>query len=160
MAGSTSKKIVAVRFDREPVQGFVSPQTYLQDAGVEILTAAGSVVTLPYSELKAVCFVWDFESLPVWKQNRTFQSRPKTAGLWLRIAFRDGDVLEGIAPNNLALIEHYGWTVTPADAGLQNQRIFVPRTAVTEVSVMGVVGSPLRRKARPKPPVEQLKIFD
>lgn len=160
MAGSTSKKVVAIRFDREPVSGFISPHSYLQEAGVEILTASGSVATLPYSEVKAVCFVRDFEGPPVWKENRSFQNRPKTTGLWLKIQFRDGDSVEGMMANNLTLTETQGWTVTPPDSGVHNQRIFVPRAAAIEVKVLGVVGSPLRRKPVPKPPSEQLKIFE
>ena len=35
MAGSTNKKVIITRFDREPVLGFVNPQTYLLVEGVE-----------------------------------------------------------------------------------------------------------------------------
>jgi hypothetical protein len=159
VAGSTSKKVVAVRFDREPLTGFISPQTYLQPDGVELLTAGGAVVTVPYSELKALSFVRDFGG-PAWKENRSFPNRPKLEGLWLRVQFRDGDSLEGVISNNLLLMEIQGWTVTPPDAGAQHQRVFIPRAAATEVKVLGVVGSPLRRRAKAKPSEDQLKIFE
>ena len=70
MAGSTSKKVVAVRFEREPVQGFVNPHAYLQAGGIELLTATGAALVLPYREVKAVRFVRDFDSGPPWKENR------------------------------------------------------------------------------------------
>ncbi len=161
MAGSTSKKIVAVRFDREPVQGFVNQQTFLQEAGIELLTASGSALTIPYSDLKAVCFVRDFDSTgTVWKEHRAFSNRPKLEGLWVRLEFRDGDTLEGVLPNDLMLVEPAGPTLSPADPGFQNQRVFVPRAALIHLQVLGVVGSPLRRKRKQPAAKEQLKMFE
>ncbi len=160
LAGSTSKKIVAVRFDREPVYGFIDPQAYLREAGVEVLTSEGSLVILPYSEVKALCFVRDFGAGPVWPENRAFSNRPKTEGLWVRLEFRDGDALEGIVPNNLLTLEPPGLAVTPPDAGFHNQRVFVPRAALSSVKVLGVVNSPLRRGAKAKPSKDQLKMFE
>ena len=162
MAGSTSKKIVAVRFDREPVQGFIDPQSFVRPAGLELLTITGALVTLPHEEVKAVCFVRDFEPNPSWKMNRAFTNRPKTAGLWLRLHFRDSDTLEGVIANDLLLIEPLGFAIAPPEAGFQNQKIFVPRAALTRVQVLGVVGSPLRRRAKRSKPGEreQLKMFE
>jgi hypothetical protein len=160
LAGSTSKKIVAVRFDREPIHGFIDPQGYLQETGIEILTSEGAVVTLPYSEVKAVCFVRDFSGGPVWPENRMFSNRPKTEGLWVRLEFRDGDTLEGILPNNLLAVDPPGLAITPPDAGFHNQRVFVPRTALLSVKVLGVVNSPLRRATKKKPSKDQLKMFE
>ncbi len=161
MAGSTSKKIVAVRFDREPVQGFVDPHGYLQETGIELLTNAGAIVNLSKEEVKAVCFVKDFEANPTWRTNRTFSNRPKTEGLWVRLHFRDGDTLEGIIANDLLQVEPLGFAIAPPESGFQNQKIFVPKAALTHVQVLGVVGSPLRRRAKPEPAEkEQLKMFE
>lgn len=158
MSGSTSKKIVAIRFDREPLRGFVNPVAYLQPGGIEVLTSSGSVVTLSYTEVKALCYVKDFESASAWKVNRAFASRPKVEGLWVKIRFRDGDTMEGLIGNNLLLMEELGFSVAPPDGGFQN-RIFVPRAAVTHIQVLGVVGSPIHR-ARKAKPEDQLKIFE
>ena len=51
---------MVTRFDRETLPGYVNPQTYLQDSGLELLTPEGTVSLLPYSDLKLVCFVRDF----------------------------------------------------------------------------------------------------
>ena len=48
----------------------------------------------------------------------------------------------------------------PPDPYSNNQRLFLPRAALTELQVLGVVGSPLRRP-KPKPVVkEQIGLFD
>ena len=45
---------------------------------------------------------------------RTFLSRPKLDGLWLRLTFRDGDVQEAVMPNNLLFVEPHGFQSDPA----------------------------------------------
>lgn len=158
MSSSTSKRVRVLRFDREPVDGFVHPQTFQTPQGVEMLSRDGNILTLPYNEVKVVCFVQDFEDPPPDLNNRTFQSRPKTAGLWIRVAFRDGALLDGIFPNNLLQMEPYGFTFTPPDLAVSPQRVFVPRTAVKSLHVLAVVGSGLGRSK--KPDERQISIFD
>ena len=160
MAGSTSKKVVISRFDREPVSGFVDPRNYLLTDGVEVLTPLGARSVIPYLDIKTVCFVRDFEEGENLRERRLFNSRPKMEGLWVRMSFRDGEVMDGLMANNLLAIDMYGFTVTPPDPSSRNQKVFVPRTALRELAVVGVVGSPLRRQ-KPKPEVEgQGKLFE
>jgi hypothetical protein len=82
-------------------------------------------------------------------------------GIWVRLLFRDGDSLEGMLPNNMLLVEPAGFSIIPPDPTFQNQRIFVPRPALREVQVLGVVGSPLKRRDAKKPVTEgQLDMFE
>jgi hypothetical protein len=149
LASSTTKKAVIRRFQRENLAGFVNPAAYLQSGGIELLSADGQVTIIPYDEVKTVSFVREFDS-PGEPERQLFQTRPKMAGLWLSFKFRDNEVMEGILPNNLLHIEPHGFVVVPPDPYGNRQRIFVPRTAVLSVEVLGVVGSPLKkRKAKP-----------
>jgi hypothetical protein len=159
VAGSTNKKIVLRRFDRESVHGFVNPQSYLQPGGVEVLTTSGTVHLVPYEEVKVLHFVRDFESGDPWAEHRVFLTRPKAVGLWVRMRFRDGEVMDGMLPNNLLPLEPYGFTVVPPTAG-SSGRAFVPRAALAEIQVVSVVGSPVRPvKTKPKPK-EQIELFE
>ena len=147
------------RFDRESLPGFVNPQSYLQAEGLELLSPAGTVGVIPYSEVKFVCFVRDFQQGEPRKELRLFGTRPKMEGLWLRLRFRDGDQMDGMLLNNLLQLDPYGYSVVPPDPEFQNQRIFVPRAALSEAKVMGVVGSALRIR-KPKPVAkEQIELF-
>lgn len=162
-ASSTSKKVLVSRFDRDTLSGFVIPQTYLSEASIELLTAGGSVQRVPYAEVKLVCFVRDWGQGEPSRELRVFTSRPKMEGLWMRMTFRDGEVMDGILANNLLLLESTGFSVIPPDPSFQNQRIFVPKVALTSLSVLGVVGTPLRhlRKAKPVEKEEQqIRLFD
>jgi len=153
VAATTNKKVLVARFDRETLRGFVqSPGGFGPDS-FELLSPEGALQVVPYAETKAVCFVRDFDSEETWRG--MFAARPKSAGLWVRLVFRDGDSTEGMIPNSLLLIEPFGFNIIPPDATFQNQRIFVPRVALTDVQVLGVIGSPLRRKPAKKAPKEE-----
>jgi len=160
VASSTNKKVLIARFDRAPLQGFVQTPEGLQAEAVELLTPDGNLIQVPLSETKAVCFVRDFENTESWRKHRSFATRPKTAGLWVRLKFRDGDTLEGLLPNNLMLMEPNGYSILPPDPTFQNQRMFVPRMALEGVEVLGVIGSPLRKRAKPTEGDSQLKMFE
>ncbi len=160
MAVSTTKKVLVTRFDREALSGFVNPQSYLLAEGLELLSQSGAVSIVPYQEIKFVCFVRDFQQGEPRKELRLFGTRPKMEGLWVRMRFRDGDAMDGMLANNLLALDSYGFSVIPPDPGFQNQRIFVPKAALSGLQVLGVVGSPLRLR-KPKPAAkEQLEMFD
>ena len=160
MAGSTNKKVLVSRFDREPLSGFVNPQSYLLSDGLELLSPEGAVTVVPYQEVKLVCFVRDFQQGEPRKELRLFTTRPKMEGLWIRVRFRDGDVMDGVLNNNLLQLETHGFSVIPPDPGFQNQRVFIPKAALSGIQVLGVIGSPLRfGKTKPKPK-EQIDLFE
>lgn len=158
MASSTAKKVIVRRFDRESVSGFVNPFSYLQPQAIEVLKPDGALALLPYSDVRCVAFVKDFEdeaaSRPI------FLTRPKLEGLWIRMVFRDGEVMDGILPNNLLAWEVAGYTVTPPEPDGNHQKVFVPRQALRSIQVLGVVGSPLRgKKKKPAAGDDQPTLF-
>lgn len=159
MAASTTKKVVIRRFERESLSGYVNPAGFLQPEGAELLSEDGNVSKIPYPEIRTISFVREFDN-SAGPERQVFQTRPKMAGLWVSFKFRDGDVMEGIMPNNLLQLEHYGFSVIPPDPFSNTQRLFVPRSALLTVQVLGVIGSPLKR-LRPKPaPKEQFGLFE
>lgn len=159
MAGSTTKKALIQRFDKEALSGYVHPLSYLQLTGVELLSALGNVATVPYEEIKTISFVRDFESAAD-ATRRVFNTRPKMAGLWMSFQFRDGDVMEGVMPNNLLPLELYGFTIIPPDPYSNQQRVFIPRTALRAVEVLGVVGSSLKKRKPKAAAKEQIGLFE
>ncbi len=162
MGGSTSKKVVIQRFDRESIRGVVNPASYLRAEGVEVLTQSGSLMTLPYGEVKAVCFVRDYEATPGAPEKRLFHARPKMEGLWVRMRFQDGELMDGLLANSLLEIQPFGFTVVPPNPSSNNQRIFVPRAALRDFHVLAVIGSPLRprRTTAKAAPETQMEMFE
>ena len=152
MASSTAKMVVVRRFDRENLTGFVNPLSYLQPHNVELLKPDGALVLLPYEEVKSVCFVKDFEAEA--ESRRIFLTRPKLEGLWIRMKFRDGEVMDGILPNNLLAWEIAGYTVTPPEPDANNQRVFVPRSALQSIQdSLGLAEAPTAPAYKGKPDI-------
>ena len=158
MSTSTSKKAVILRFDRDSLSGFLNAQDFATPDGVELLTKSGQVQLVPYSEVQLICFVKEFgDSADVFTK-RQYTARPKTAGLWVRFKFRNGESLEGLLSGNLLQIEPYGFAATPPDPAMQ--RIYVPRAALSDLEVLGVIGSALKKpKAKPIS-ADQLAMFE
>ena len=79
----------------------------------------------------------------------------------MKLVFRDGDSLEAILANNLLLMEPLGFQLIPPDPTFQNQRIFVPKEALRQAHVLGVMGARPPKKPAPKKPgdEEQLEMF-
>ena len=118
---------------------------------MELLKPDGHAADAALHEVKSVCFVRDFEGET--DSGRIFMNRPKLEGLWVRMVFLDGEVMDGILPNNLLVWEPAGFTVTPPEPDANNQKVFVPSEALRSIQVLGVVGSPLRGKRKKADPM-------
>ena len=164
MASSTAKHVVVYRFERQPVDGFVNPATFLLAEGIELLTKSGAVHMIPYAELKAVCFIGEPSRFDLFETPVLFERRPRLPGLWTRFTLRDGGQIDGILPHNLADWPAAGFMFTPPRAPNLGQRVFVPRAALAHTEFQGVIGVAAGAKEKParKPPVTegQLEMFD
>jgi hypothetical protein len=146
---STYKKVVVRRLDHGLVKGFVDPTSYLDPSGIKMLDREGRALVIPLNEIKGVFFVKDFDGNRQRAERKLFQSRPRLAGLWVKMTFKDTEVLEGLLPSNLVEISPEGFLLTPADLYSNNLKIFVPRTALSEINVLGVISDGrLRRLAQ------------
>ena len=142
---STHKKVIVRKTDRDSVNGFVAPANFVVDGKLELLNTTGNVVAIDLRDIKAVYFVRDFSDADVLTR-KTFTTRPRTEGLWVRIKFKDNDMIEGILPNDLALNPADGFLVNPPDLRSNTQRIFIPRSALASVNVLAVIGAARRRR--------------
>ncbi len=141
---STHKKVIVRKMDRDTINGFVGA-SFVADGKLEMMNTAGNVVLIPLTDVKGVFFVREFgdsDSL----LRKTFTTRPRSEGLWVRLKFRDNDTIEGMLPNNLAQISNEGFLINPPDLRSNTQRIFVPRSALSELTVLAVIGGAQRRK--------------
>lgn len=143
---STHKKVIVELNDRKSFRGYLNPARLGQLDPVDLLTQDGAHEELPLARIRSIYFVRDFED-DFEPERRAFLSRPKLDGLWLRLRFLDGQSLEGVVPNDLLSLLDNGIQITPPDLNSNTDRIFVPRTALSEVTVLGVVGIARRKPA-------------
>jgi len=155
---STHKKVIVRKLDRDSINGYVAPANFVHEGKLELLNTAGNVVAIDLREIKGVYFVREFgetESLP----RKTFTTRPRTEGLWVRLKFKDNELLEGMMPNDLSLTTAEGFLVNPPDLRSNTQRIFVPRTALESLTVVAVIGATHRRRKGLPSDVRQVPMF-
>jgi hypothetical protein len=149
LKSSTHKKVIVRKMDRDAMQGYVAPASFVVDGKLELMNTAGKVVVIDLTDVKGVYFVREFADLDA-SVRKTFVSRPRTEGLWVRLKFRDNDMIEGLMPNDLAHLSSDGFLINPPDSRGNLQRIFVPKSALAELTVLSVIGGPAARRRRPR----------
>jgi hypothetical protein len=145
-ASSSLKKVIAVQSDGTVQRGYISPAGLGREENLSLLTQDGERKEIPLKDIRCVYFVRDFT--PSYEPSRKeFLSRPKLDGLWVRLKFHDDDILEGVVPNDLLAILDSGVHITPPDMQGDTLRMFIPRAALAEMKVLGVVGIARRKPA-------------
>src|SRR5262249_2281127 len=145
------------KIDRDTVNGYVSPSHVAHDGKLQLLNTSGNVVAIELADIKCVYFVREFgdsDSL----SRKTFTTRPRAEGLWVRIRFKDGEVLEGLMPNDLSLTTPEGFLINPPDLRSNVQRLFIPRVSLESLTVLAVIGG-TRRQRRGAEDFRQVPMF-
>jgi len=162
---SAHKKVIVRRFTGETLPGYLPLAGFTRNRIVDLLDLEGRVISLAINDIKHICYVRDYNlhdtSNPERLTRRTFLAKPRSEGLWLRLTFRSGDILEGLAPIDVTLaddlINDTGLQLTPPDVRSNTQRIFVPRTSITDLQLLAVITTPSRRKPLPASSVPSLQ---
>jgi len=118
---NSRKKVIVRRFSGDTLPGYLPPASIAHNNAIDLLDLTGRILSLPLNDIKTVCYVRDFNLAdtqnPERLTRRNFLARPRSEGLWLRLTFRTGDLLEGLAPTDRtlldALIDDAGLFLTP-----------------------------------------------
>lgn len=137
---TTRKKVVVLLLDRTSIRGYADPLALGLTQEIDLLTPDGEHRSIEFENVKSVYFVREFVE-PFEPERKTFLSRPKLDGLWVRLLFRDDDLMEGIVSNDLLDLLDKGVHLTPPDLHGNSLRMFIPRSALSEMRVLGVVGA-------------------
>lgn len=149
---SARKPVIVRKFSRDWCAGYAGLGISREATELEILDLNGKVLRMAWQQVKWVCYVRDLPSANGDQANperilrKRFSIRPRTAGLWLRLKLADGDELEGLAANDLSLIEGPGLLLVPPDTRSNTQRIYVPRQAIQALEVLSLIGAPGRKR--------------
>ena len=137
--------------DRNLLRGYLNPSKLGEGETLELLTPDGEQKNFAVKDVRSIYFVREFAD-DFEPERKAFLSRPKLDGLWVRLKFRDEESIEGVVPNDLLSLLDRGVQITPPDLHGTTLRIFIPRTALTEMTVLGVVGIARRKPAAPAQP--------
>jgi len=155
---STHKKVVVRKIDRDSINGYVSPANFVREGKLELLNTAGNVVAIDLRDIKVVYFVREFgetESL----NRKTFTTRPRTEGLWVRIKFKDNEMIEGLMSSDLSANLPEGFLINPPDLRSNTQRMFIPRYALESLTVLAVIGAGRRHRRGLAADTRQVTMF-
>lgn len=160
---STHKKVVVETFDGERQRGYVNPRRFDRAEGLEMLDAGGQLHQLPWKKVKVAWFVRDWEQVPPRPQPLLFPRRPRREGLWVRLRFRDDEILEGMLVNDLLHQSEHGYLIVPPDRNEVQQKGFIPRKALAAMEVLSVIPNRgqhhRRRRTRALEPGRQPRLF-
>jgi hypothetical protein len=161
---SLRKPVIVRKFSRDWCAGYAGAAFGHDAEELEILDLTGKVLRIPWDQVKWVCYVRDFpaqssdQANPERLLHKRFSIRPRTAGLWLRMTLTDGEELEGLAANDLSLVNGAGLLLTPPDTRSNTQRIYVPRQAIQSLEAVALIGVSGPRRAASQP-IDQPDLF-
>jgi len=150
--------VVVELADKTALRGYLNPARLTGAETLDLLTSEGEHEAVPVAKVRAVYFVRDLDD-DFAPERKAFLSRPKLDGLWVKVTFRDGATLEGVIPNDLIAFLDNGLHLTPPDFNSNTDRIYIPRPALSELTVLGVVGVARRKPAAAAATPAQPRLF-
>ena len=165
LVASSRKKVIVRRFTSGLVWGYLPTAAILQTDSppvLDLLDLSGRVNPVPLPDVKHISYVRDFNTSDIQNPERlarkSFLARPRAEGLWVRVSFRDGDRLEGLASSDLSLTDDLladrGIYLLPPDIRGNTQRLFVPRSAMASLDLLAVVTTPSKTHVTGRRPNE------
>jgi hypothetical protein len=162
---ASSRKKVVLRTTANALHaGYLPLNGFVNAAGaVEMLDLEGRIQPIALSSIRWIAYVRDFNLSdnvdPERLTRRTFLARPRSEGLLLRLTLAGNELLEGLAPIDLSLVdgllEDRGLFLIPPDIRSNTQRLFLPRSSFVDVQVVAVITTPSKTKAAAAAPVRQ-----
>lgn len=142
---------VVIRLQDEVIKGFLetvrmeSLDDLLQNAATGMprflrIKRLGSeaVEEIPTEKAKAVFFVNDFEGDAQHKDLHFYKRAPIIHGLWIRIEFLDGEVMEGLVNNTIHFLADPGFFIRPTDPNSNNRLVYVLKVWLKDCRVLGL----------------------
>lgn len=170
MAGG-QKKVVVRKPGGELAWGYLPASGFVTGIGFDLMDPAGKVTRFDLSEIQWIAYVRDFNlddlAEPERMGRKSFLGRPRQGGLWLRLRLKGEEEIEGVADFDLAglesLVEDRGLMLTPPDGRGNTLRLFVPRSSVVGLEVLGWIAAGAKTAAakpkKPKTPQGQADLF-
>jgi hypothetical protein len=91
---------------------------------------------------KAVFFVKTFDGDTRHRALHFHENAPIVQGLWVRIAFHDGETIEGIISNSRDYVLEHGFFMMPTDPNGNNRLIYVLKDRLKDFNVLGLRNAP------------------
>lgn len=150
-ANSSAWQKVVIQFGSKSVRGYIESLAggtieeilgkrqadSLESLRVRLLDS-DAVEEIPVADVKAVFYVNSFTGNSA-RSHINFHSRaPIVHGIWMRLEFLDGEVMEGIVHNSIRYLLDPGFFLIPTDPGSNNKLVYVSKKWLADHRVLGL----------------------
>jgi len=150
-AESASSYRVVIRYEDRAVRGFAEvselgsidqllrndPQYPLDSIRLKLLDTE-KVEEVPTKDAKAVFFVKTFDGDLRHRALHFHEHAPIVPGLWVRVYFYDGEMIEGLISNTRDFVLEDGFFLRPTDPNGNNKLVYVLKGGLKDFHVLGM----------------------
>jgi hypothetical protein len=150
-AEAVSSYRVVVRYEDRAVRGFAdvselgsidqllrNDSQYPLDSIRLRLLDSETVEEVPTKDAKAVFFVKTFDGDLRHRALHFHEHAPLVQGLWVRVYFYDGEMIEGIISNTKDFVLETGFFLRPTDPNGNNRLVYVLKAGLKDFHVLGM----------------------
>jgi len=134
---------VVIHYADRIVKGYISPvgpdepaESRPRRGVIRVRRLDGVLEEVSLIQTQGVYFVKEFEEAK--HENLLFYNLQPLELLWCRLEFKSGDVIEGLIDNGPQLVLDPGFLVTPTDPTGNNRFIFVMKSQLRDLKVLGL----------------------
>ena len=102
------------------------------------LPDSNTVEQVPTKDAKAVFFVKTFDGDLRHRALHFHEHAPIVPGLWVRVYFHDGEMIEGIISNTRDFVLESGFFLMPTDPNGNNRLVYVLKGGLKDFHVLGM----------------------
>ncbi|MGB6855317.1 MAG: hypothetical protein WBE03_00405 [Terracidiphilus sp.] len=148
---STRSEKVVVQFGARTIKGYLETPVWNTIEGLlsgaplsppeslQIrLLESNTVEKILIKDVKAIFYVHCFNGDAKHKALNFYGNSPIVHGIWMRIQFLDGEIVEGIVHNSIRYLVDPGFFLVPTDPGNNNKLIYVSKSRLADHSVLGM----------------------
>lgn len=146
---------IVIRYEDRAVRGFAEaselgtveqllrndPQYPLDSIRLRLIDS-DTVEEVPTKDAKAVFFVKTFDGDLRHRALHFHEHAPVVQGLWVRVYFYDGEMIEGIISNTREFVLGAGFFLRPTDPNGNNQLAYVLKGGLKDFQVLGMRNPP------------------
>jgi hypothetical protein len=146
---------IVVRYENHAVRGLAEPHElgsieqllrndpiYPLDSIRLKLLDSDTVEDVPTRDAKAVFFVKTFDGDLRHRALHFHEHAPIVQGLWVRVYFYDGEMIEGIISNTRDFVLESGFFLRPTDPNGNNTLVYVLKGGLKDFHVLGMRNVP------------------
>ena len=147
---TTKSEKVVIQFGTRTIKGYLESPAW--DTIEELLSGAplsspetlrvrllesDTVEEISIKDVKAIFYVHNFDGDAKHKEMSFYGNSPIVHGIWMRVQFLDGEVIEGIVHNSIRYLVDPGFFLVPTHPGSNNKLIYVSKSQLADHRVLG-----------------------